>query len=276
MTDKKTQAAAKLKPYTTLAKGTAVGHVYHDRDSIPFNAVYPLVEFQDVFMDVGADPEILQKNMVQNYWYQKANSFERAKMLERVVHLNQHLEIVLQFIEKHYKPLGFEVRHISIAGSYIHAAEPGDIDLDVVLSGSFFDYITFNEGIELLDLTGTVQKISLTVMGMENVLGHEFVSDDIRNEGFVHHDTIVREMLVAPMRNVAIYGQPFDNKKNIDGRNVLVRIARQLYFAQLTLEGKIPYYDKEPLRTRKAVKRIIEAHEIIDWLLNTSADLRKK
>lgn len=265
----------KTEPYTTLATEPSAQHVYHDRDSIPFRAQYPLVEFQELFLKTGADAQILQKNMIKNYWYQKANSLDRAKMVERVAHINKNLNIVLQFIDKHYRPLGFEVQHISIAGSYIHAEQPADIDFDVILTGSFFDYITFNEGIELLDLTGSVQKISLTVMGIDNVLGDATTCDDIRNDGFVHHDTIAREMLIAPMRNVTVYGRPFDHRKTIDGHNVLVRIARQLYFAQLTLEGKIPYYNEEPLRTRKAIKRIIEAHEIIDWLLNTSDDLRK-
>ena len=70
------------------------------------------------------------------------------------------------------------------------------------------------------------------------------------------------------MRNVTIYGKPFDNQKSIDSRNVLVRVARQLYFASLTIQGKIPYYDTEPLKTKKALGRINEAHEIIEWLLN--------
>jgi hypothetical protein len=213
--------------------------------------------------------------MIKNYWYQKANSLDRAKMVQRVVHINHNLDIVLQFIDQHYRPLGFEVQHISVAGSYVRAEQPGDIDFDVVLTGSFFDYATFNEGIELLDLTGSVQKISLTVMGMDNVLGKATTCDDIRNDGFVHHDTIAREMLIAPMGSITVYGRPFDHEGTIDGHNVLVRIARQLYFAQLTLEGKIPYYNEEPLRTRKAIKRIAEAHEIIDWLLNTSDELRR-
>ncbi|HEX4662692.1 MAG TPA: hypothetical protein VH144_03685 [Candidatus Saccharimonadales bacterium] len=265
-----------IKPYTTIAFPGADTHAYHDRDSLPFNAMYPLVEFKDEFIDVAATPEMLHRQILQNYWFQKANIYERQEMRKRVEHLNANLQIVLDFIDKNYKPLGFEVVHISIAGSYAHAAEPGDIDFDVVLTGSFFDYVTFNEGLELLDITGKVQKVSLTLMGIDNVLGKQFIADDIRNNGFVHHDTIIREMLVAPMRNITVYGKPFDHQKNVDSRNVLVRIARQLYFAELTLEGKIPYYDKDPLKTRKAVKRIKEAYEIIDWLLQTSNDLRKK
>lgn len=262
--------------YTTVATpGSSAIHSYHDRDSLPFNARYPLLEFTDGFINVGADANDLHKMIMHNYWFQKGNTLERKNMLERVIHLNKNLQIVLDFIDKHYGSLGFTVEHISIAGSYAHAAEPGDIDFDVVLSGSYFDYVTFNEGIELLDTTGTVRKVSLTVMGMNNIIGTQLINDDIRNTGFVHHDTIIREMLVAPMRNITVYGKPFDADKNIDSRNVMVRIARQLYFAELTLEGKIPYYDQEPLKTRKAVKRIREAYEIIDWLLYSSQELRK-
>lgn len=261
--------------YVTLATpGTKAGHTYHDRDSIPFRAQYPLVEFKEDFIDVNAPTSALHKLVLNNYWYQKSNTFERKEILERVAHLNKNMQIVVDFIENNYGHLGFTIEHISIAGSYAHAAEPGDIDFDVVVNGSFFDYVTFNEGIEVLDTTGTVKKVSLTIMGMDNVLGNKFTNDDIRNNGFVHHDTIIREMLVAPMRNITVYGKPFNRKKNLDSRNVLVRIARQLYFAELTLEGKIPYYEQEPLKTKKAVKRIREAYEIIDWLLNESEDLR--
>lgn len=265
-----------LKPkssYTTLAQPGTNHHDYHDRDSLPFNVRYPLIEFQDTFIPVGADQGLLHRQMLQNYWYQKSNTFERKDMLKRVQHINEHLQIVIDFFDRTYGELGFELLHLSIAGSYAHSVEPGDIDFDVVVNGSFFDYVTFNEGIELLDLTGSVRKISLTVMGIENILGTAFTNDDIRNEGFVHHDTIIREMLVAPMRNITVYGREFDNVKNVDSRNVLVRIARQLYFAELTLEGKIPYYSDDPLRTLKATKRIKEAYEIIDWLLHTTHDI---
>lgn len=259
--------------YVTLAKHvTENDHSYHDRDSLPFNVQYPLIEFQPEFLEIGTNPKRLQKELLYNYWYQKSNVFERENMLRRVVHLNQNLQIVLDFIDKTYKPLGFKIEHLSIAGSYAYANHPGDIDFDLVLNGSFFDYVTFNDGIDILDQTGSVKKISLTVMGMDNVLGNAFVPDDIRNNGFVHHDTIIREMLVAPMRNITVYGRPFDHSKNIDSRNVLVRIARQLYFTELTLEGKIPYYKEDPLRTKKAVKRVREAYQIIEWLLRSSKD----
>lgn len=265
----------KIKPYTTVAKAGSKGtHSYHDRDSLPFNVKYPLVEFRDEKIAVGESRNALHKVLLGNYWFQKSNVLEREAMLKRLIHVNKHLNIVLDFINERYLPLGFTIEHLSIAGSYLHAAQPGDIDFDLILSGSYFDYVTFNEGIELLDTTGSVRKISLTVMGMDNVLGKKFTVDDIRNEGFVHHDTIIREMLVAPMRNVTVFGKIFDESKNIDSRNVLVRIARQLYFAELTLEGKIPYYEEEPLRSQKAVKRVREAYEIIDWLLNSADELR--
>jgi hypothetical protein len=260
--------------YSTLATPGTSTHDYHDRDSLPFNARYPLIDFKDTDIAVGADSLVLQRELVHNYWYQKSNTNERQMMLERVVHINKNLQPVLDFIEAKYSALGFKLLHISIAGSYAHAVQPGDIDLDVIVEGSFFDYSTFNDGIDLLDTVGSVRKISVTVMGMDNILGTAFTHDDIRNDGFVHHDTIIREMIVAPMRNITVYGKVFDHNKNIDSRNVLVRIARQLYFAELTLDGKIPYYSEDPLRTKKATNRIREAYQIIDWLLQSSQELR--
>lgn len=260
--------------YVTVSQPGDTSHNYHDRDSLPFDVKYPLVNFTDEWIHTDEDAPLLRRQLLGNYWYQKSNMYEREEIQQRLVHINKYLRIVTDFIERKYLVLGFTIEHISLAGSYLHAHQPGDIDFDVILRGSYFDYVTFNEGVELLDTTGSVKKISLTVMGMDNVLGKRFTVDDIRNKGFVHHDTIIREMLVAPMRNVTVFGKPFDENKNIDSRNVLVRVARQLYFADLTIQGKIPYYEEDPLRSIKAAKRVKEAYEIIDWLLLTSSELR--
>jgi hypothetical protein len=261
-----------IKKYVTLTGSNQdFMHVYHDRDSLQYNATYPIIELKNDLIKAGDDPKKIETYLLQNFWYQKSNSLKRKEILNRVVHLNKHLKIILQFIQEKYWSLGFECIHISTAGSYIYSDSPGDIDLDVIVSGSFFDYTTFNEGIELVDIVGSVKKISLTVMGEDNILGKEKVIDNIENEGFIHQDTIIRELLVAPMRNATIFGKPFDIQKNIDGRNILVRVARQLYFASLTLQGKIPYYKEDPLKTKKALNRINEAHEIIEWLLNSDS-----
>ncbi|MBP7767231.1 hypothetical protein KA068_01790 [Candidatus Saccharibacteria bacterium] len=255
--------------YTTLSKQGQADQIYHDRDSLPFSATYPIVEFLPVKIKVYENQKILEKYLIENFWYQKANSEKRKIILQRVAKVNMHIDVILNFFQQTYGHLDKECLHISIAGSYIYSDKPGDIDLNVVIDGSFFDYITFNDGVELLDITGSVRKISLTLMGSDNVSGHKKIVDNIENKGFLHQDTILREMIIAPMRNVTVYGMPFDISKNVDSQNVLVRIARQLYFSTLTLEGKIPYYKDEPLRTKKALNRIKEAHEIIEWLLNS-------
>ena len=82
----------------------------------------------------------------------------------------------------------------------------------------------------------------------------------------------MREILVAPMRNVTVYGAPFEYPDALDNRNIIARIARQLYFASLTLQGKIPYYAEDPLKTKKALSRINEAHDILEWLYLSSND----
>lgn len=251
-----------------------IAHNYRDRDSIPFRVQYPLVEFTDDFIGANAPAAIIRKLVLSNYWYQRSNTLERREIVNRVKRINKNIQVVLNFIDRTYGHLGLSVEHISIAGSYAHSAKPGDIDFNVVLSGSIFDYITFTDGMELLDATGMVNKMSLIVMGMDNIRGSQLISDDIPTDGFIHQDIIMREMLVAPMRNITVYGAPLNRRKNLDNRNVLARIARQLYHAELTLAGKIPRYEEEPLKTKKAAGRIREAYEIIDWLLNESEDLR--
>lgn len=261
------------KDYTTLANNSQSAYAFHDRDSLQYSAVYPIVAFTTEEVEPNEKEAVLEKNLIYNFWYQKANSVRRKHILARVSHVNNNLKIILDFFEKTYGHLGFTCLHISIAGSFIYSDSPGDIDLNVIVNGSFFDYTTFNQGVELLDPVGTVKKVSLTVMGIDNVSGKKKIVDTIENKGFIHQDTILREMIVAPMRNVTIYGMNFDNTQNVDSKNVLVRIARQLYFASLTLEGKIPYYQEEPLRTKKALSRINEAHQIIEWLLNSGENI---
>lgn len=270
--------SASSKPtYTTLSSSPDEGQTtYSDRDSLPFEAAYPLIEFLDETIPVNDTTDRINKYLNKNFWYQKANSLKRQEMHERVQHLNKNLQIVLDFIEKKYGYLGQKCTHISLAGSYLYSSNPGDIDLDVVLEGSFFDYSYFNEGIEILDKTGNITKVSLTLMGEDNISGAKRIPSTIENTGFVHQDTIVREILVAPMRNVTLYGKPFAYPEALDERNLLARIARQLYFASLTLQGKIPYYNEEPLKTKKALSRINEAHEILEWLYLTMKSTDKK
>lgn len=257
----------KQQSYSTLSKNNLTNaQSYHDRDSLPFEATYPLIEFDDDFIAPKANGKLVEKYLTHNFWYQKANSIKRQEMLERVMHINHNLQIILDFIQNKYGHIGLECTHISIAGSFIYSDKPGDIDLDVVLTGSFFDYSYFNEGVDLLDITESISKVSLTIMGEENISGDRYISSTIDNDGFTHQDTIIREMLVAPMRNVTVYGKPFNYPKEIDSRNVIARIARQLYFASLTLQGKIPYYNEDPLKTKKALSRINEAHDILEWL----------
>lgn len=252
----------------TLSDDIQQNYAFHDRDSLPFTATYPLIEFSNDFIKEKASKKELHKYLISNYWYQKSNSIVREKILDRIVHINNNLSIVLKFIKDRYAHLGFEPLHISVAGSYGYADNPGDIDFDVVVNGSFFDYVTFNDGIEILDTVGSVQKVSLTVMGIDNIMGKKRIAEEIVNDGFIHQDTIVREILVAPMRNIVVYGKPFAEMAVIDNKNVLVRVARQLYFSQLTLENKIPYYCEEPLKTKKALNRIKEAQEILAWVIS--------
>lgn len=259
---------SKVLKYTTLSNHSQNGKpLYHDRDSLPFKATYPIVEFDTKeFIKVGATSRQLDKYLTHNFWYQKANSVGRQEMLSRVTHINKNLPIILEFIEKKYGHLGLKCTHISIGGSFIYSEKPGDIDLDVVVEGSFFDYSYFNEGVAVLDITDSISKVSLTVMGSENISGKSHINSNIENDGFIHQDTILREIIVAPMRNVTIYGYPIDYCSVIDSVNLVARIARQLYFASLTLKGKIPYYQEDPLKTKKALSRIDEAHDILEWL----------
>lgn len=263
--------------YTTLSEkpATPTSSTYHDRDSLPFQASYPIVYFDEkIFIDEGCEESTLETYLLHNFWYQKANSILRKRMLDRVVHVNANLSIILDFIRNKYGKIGLECTHISIAGSFIYSEKPGDLDLDVVIEGSFFDYSYFNEGVELIDTMNSISKISLTVMGSDNISGKSHINSNIENEGFIHQDTILREIIVAPMRNVTVYGHPIDYSKSVvNNTNVIARVARQLYFASLTLQGKIPYYNQDPLKTKKALSRINEAHDILEWLyLSTSSE----
>src|SRR5690606_13080743 len=125
-----------MKDYSTLSTNGQHDMMYHDRDSLPFSASYPIVEFLNEPIPANANSKILEKYLVNNFWYQKANSERRKHILSRTAHVNKHIDVVLDFIKEAYGHLEKKCTHISIAGSYIYADAPGDIDLNVVVEGS--------------------------------------------------------------------------------------------------------------------------------------------
>jgi hypothetical protein len=68
-----------------------------------------------------------------------------------------------------------EVEHLSIGGSYLYcdaAAAVNDIDFNVIVRGSYFDYYDVYDTDFLQDsLTNPIRKISFTVFGASNVFG---------------------------------------------------------------------------------------------------------
>ncbi|MCB9819979.1 hypothetical protein H6796_01595 [Candidatus Nomurabacteria bacterium] len=58
--------------------------------------------FADEFIDLSSKNELIEKYLINNFWYQKANTTKREEILKRVQHVNENLQIVLDFIDKKY------------------------------------------------------------------------------------------------------------------------------------------------------------------------------
>ena len=152
------------------------------------------------------------------------------------------------------------IRHISLGGSYLFKSEKvNDIDFNIIVSGSHFSYTdTFKANEINRKLPVNVKRISVMIFGEDDFLSKTNVHDIIEVPDYIHTSLCMREGLVFPMRNVTIYGHLF-NPKELDRKNLLVRIKGQLFHAELMLEDKVDLHKNDKARLLKSVGRIAEA-----------------
>ena len=155
-----------------------------------------------------------------------------------------------------------EVQHLSIGGSYLYCADGvavNDIDFNVIVQGSYFDYYDVYE-IDFLStwLTNPIRKISFTIFGTHNVFHGTPINDLVVRDSYLHTDVTIREGLVFGWRNATLLGPTFSASRPYLP-NLLVRIDRQLYQARLLETGKIGLNRGWKIRQAKAANRVTEA-----------------
>lgn len=96
------------------------------------------------------------------------------------------------------------------------------------------------------------------IFGENNFLYKDNMLDIIETKDYIHTSLCMREGLVFLMRNVPIFGNYFIDRK-IDQKNLLVRIRRQIFHANLMLNKKIDLHKHPTDILLKAIGRISEA-----------------
>lgn len=235
---------------------------YLDSDVGNYKRIFPLAKYS--FPIDLSQKENVKKSLKENIWFTNSNPNQRNLIIQKLQSHNKIIEKLLKIINNRTKN---NIRHISIGGSYLfnnhkdRFDRPHDIDYNVLVSGSYFDYfnlykINFIKNAVLG--SEKIKKISFMIFGEDNIFKGSAVDDSIESEGYVHTDVTTREGLVFSWRNGTIYGKSFGYLK-INRYNLLIRIARQLYQAKLYLQNKIGLKRTLHDRQRKALNRIIEA-----------------
>ncbi len=240
-----------------------------DRDMFAFSQRTGFVTFSNRFISY-TDKAALAQEIDNNYFLQKTSAGIKGKATRRLQKLQTKSAMLVKLIEQKYSK---EVASLAVGGSFTYKDCPNDLDLNVVLKGKgIFDYYEEDD----LDLGFDIEKVSIMVFTMDDILSTEAeikTNDTIKGKDFLHQDLIAREMLIAPLRNITFYGYPMIGK-GLFLRDMLVRLVRQLYFADKTLKGEISKYALTEMRTQKALSRISEAELILGWLIEKMGDVQ--
>jgi len=230
---------------------------YIDNSTYKYNKTYPIVKLSDIHLD-QKDEGVLLEKIKDSPWYIyssdliKKNSFLKLK---QIISLTKDVELIV----KTYYP-NINIKHLSIGGSYLFKnGESNDIDFNVIVEGSFFDYMDVFEFDEInKKLFSKVKKISFMIFGEDDLLFDTNIDDTIETTNYIHTSLCMREGVVFSIRNILVHG--FDIcKKEIDTHNLIIRIKRQLYHARLLVDGKVNIHTTQEERLAKAVSRICEA-----------------
>jgi hypothetical protein len=240
-----------------------------DKDFLDFSRKSGFVTMSDRFIEENNETELIIE-IKKNYFFNQLNETLQKRIIERLLQLQSQTSVLLEELENRYCN---NVISISVAGSFTYKAKPCDLDLNVILNGrGIFDYYEKNN----LNLGFNIEKTSFMVFSKEDLLssqGELQTKDNIYSEDFIHEDLIAREMLIAPLRNITIYGHTIE-QKDVSKRDILVRLGRQLYFASKTLNGEIRKYENAEKRTNKAISRLVEAEMILKWLVGQMDDAK--
>lgn len=179
----------------------------------------------------------------------------------KVYHARQDLlSVVFAFIPEQF------IKNISIGWSYLLKKNNrfSDIDLNIIVSWEYFAYVDIPPN-QLNNYTTTdipCTKVSLMFIGENHQQDYK---DFIVTPNYLHRDLIMREILIWSDRNINLYGNIYQTKKNTPSRihNLSTRLYRQLKFAQLIFDGLFDHYNTEERIASKMASRIGEAGMIM-------------
>lgn len=231
--------------------------IYRDDIQYQYAEKYPILELSNEYFTQDDIKKILKK-LKKTPWYKyttKESKKEAINKLKSIIFLAGE---IVSIFKKIYPQL--DIKHISIGGSYLFKEDAtNDIDFNIIVDGSFFGYTDYFD-IENINkkLIIPVRKISFMVFGEQDFLKNTGVYDQIHTSDYVHTDLLMREGVVFPIRNIFVYGFDIKNQK-IDKSNLLIRLKRQLYQADLILNSLIGKYSDENIKNKKVLGRVFEA-----------------
>jgi hypothetical protein len=230
---------------------------------------FPLVVFSEKKVDFWKDSLKIKEALEgRNVFYTFFDKKRKEMLIKRLASLKPLGPFILDYIKKKFK----KVIPISIFvyGSYLYGDFdylPEDIDVGVVVKGSFFKYFINKIKIPIFlrtKLVIPVEKISLFIYGEDNMKKGLPINDTIV-AGLVHHETTLRELSVAYWRDVVIWGKDFNYLKDNE-RNILVTLTRIINGCYLRLLNRGVKKEAKNLRFKRIVTRLTEVIVFLKFL----------
>ncbi|HMO01390.1 MAG TPA: hypothetical protein PKD37_04515 [Oligoflexia bacterium] len=181
---------------------------------------------------------------------------DKPKVLTNLKNLSNDLPSIINEIRHRY---GRKLLHLSLAGSAIFKGDPRDLDFNIILEGSIFDYSELFKANhrELCTHSNNINKLSFITFGEEDISKKTNITDSINTTWYCHEDVIARELLVYRWRNLLLYG--YDLECSVDTNMLQKRLLTGLSYARRLLLGQIGKYETFELQRSKALSRLDEA-----------------
>ena len=233
---------------------------YSDEDVGDYVREFPVAQFADREIDLG-DVSGAINSLQANLYYQLSDEGWRQKIFFNMKTSEGIVDQLKEIISNYNSQL--KIQHISIGGSYLYkdVEQIGDIDFNVIVEGSYFAFLPYYNLSFLKKYIPhySLQKISFLFFGADNLFKGVPVNDDLKlGKNFLQKNMVIREGMVFALRNGTIYGKYFKSIPT-NKYNLLIRLKRQLYLADLILRGEIEHYQDDVVQRKKATKRIYEA-----------------
>ncbi len=255
----------------TKLNGSRVVPELSDRDFVELAEVSSFASLHmDNFMGLDASPDSIIDDLRETPYYKfGAAEGDKPTILSNLWDLVVNRSATVDIASFLYPDK--RLLHLSIAGSTVNKTDPGDLDMNAVVEGDFFDYSEFKKADYPDDPIWRVtnsEKVSFITIGSDFFDPDKSPEelDQIPTPGYIHQDLAAREMLVYKLRNVRIFGANITSEPTVG--ELTSRVLTGLEFADNTINGLVPRYVDPEVRARKASARIREANLILRIMAN--------